>query len=108
MWYARGVQAFADEWFSQKELDKFVSTYVPAGRPGDTQITYVGDTPPAAGGGGGEAQLDVDYMIGPAPGVGTEFWAYQGQEFCHGVFLLVFSSSSSLQTILHIPTSLRA
>ena len=69
----RAVTAFDDEWFSQKELDTFLKAFVPSAQPGDDNITYVGDTP--QDGAGGEAQLDIDYITGPAPGIRTEFWA---------------------------------
>jgi len=81
----RAVTGFDDEWFSRKDLSSFFKAFVPSAQPGDDNITYVGDKP--QDGAGGEAQLDVDYITGPAPGIRTEFWAFEGNDFCQDVFL---------------------
>ena len=36
-----------------------------------------------------EASLDIQYIMGLAPGIKTEFWFYKSMDFCGGKLLIV-------------------
>ena len=59
------------------DLVQFFSTYVPDSKPGidDTVSKFVGD-PGTSTTGTGEATLDIQYIMGVAKGVPTEFWRF--------------------------------
>merc|ERR1711871_1478805 len=58
---------------NQNDLSTFFSKYVPAApKEGATVFAYQGE--PQESGDGGEALLDIEYMMGVAPGVKTEFY----------------------------------
>ena len=58
-----------------------VKQYVPNAKQGDEKLFKVVGTNDQ-GSSGVEAALDVEYIMGVAPGVLTEFWGYQQQDFC--------------------------
>jgi subtilase family serine protease len=67
-----------------KDLKQFFQQYVPNAPPGaDTVSNFVGD--PGGGAAQVEASLDIQYIMGVAPGIDTEFWYYQGGDFCTDV-----------------------
>ena len=59
----------------------FLKQYVPNAKQGDEKLFKVFGTNDQ-GSSGVEAALDVEYIMGVAPGVLTEFWGYQQQDFC--------------------------
>jgi len=59
----------------------FFKQYVPNAKQGDEKLFKVVGTNDQ-GSSGVEAALDVEYIMGVAPGVLTEFWGYQQQDFC--------------------------
>lgn len=73
------------EYQGQNALDtdtaSFFQQYVPAAKQGDEKLYKVVGTNDQ-GSSGVEAALDVEYIMGVAPGVLTEFWGYQQQDFC--------------------------
>jgi tripeptidyl-peptidase-1 len=75
-----GVVEFQGQLMSQKDLTTFFQKYVPGFKTGDDQVyKYVSDKNQ---GEGVEANLDVQYAMGVAPGVKTEMWQYAGYSFC--------------------------
>ena len=73
------------EYQGQDALDSdtklFFQQYVPNAKAGDEKLYKVVGTNDQ-GQSGVEAALDVEYIMGVAPGVLTEFWGYQQQDFC--------------------------
>ena len=73
------------EYQGQDALDtdtaSFFKQYVPNAKQGDEKLFKVVGTNDQ-GSSGVEAALDVEYIMGVAPGVLTEFWGYQQQDFC--------------------------
>ena len=62
------------------DLTEFFKNYVPNAASGDDKVyKFVGD--PGEGGPGVEASLDIQYIMGVAPGVKTEFWYFCKQRF---------------------------
>merc|ERR1719160_644997 len=62
------------------DLRSFFDKYVPRSNASAIH-KFVGDGG-GDGGAGIEASLDVDYIMGVAPGVLTEFWYYATRDFC--------------------------
>ncbi len=71
------------------DLEAFFKQYSPEPlQPGWDQVYHFsGDNPDAHSGksAGNEASLDIQYIMGVAPGVKTEFWAYTEQGVCAGM-----------------------
>ena len=63
------------------DTKQFFQQYVPNAKAGDEKLYKVVGTNDQ-GRSGVEAALDVEYIMGVAPGVLTEFWGYQQQDFC--------------------------
>ena len=73
----QAVVSFGAELMNANDLVQFFSTYVPDSKPGidDTVSKFVGD--PGTGTTGTiEATLDIQYIMGVAKGVPTEFWRF--------------------------------
>ena len=63
------------------DLTQFFKNYVPNAAAGDDKVyKFVGD--PGEGNPGVEASLDIQYIMGVAPGVKTEFWYFASNDFC--------------------------
>ena len=66
---------------NDSDLTEFFKNYVPKAASGDEKVyKFVGD--PGEGSPGTEASLDIQYIMGVAPGVKTEFWYFAGSDFC--------------------------
>ena len=66
---------------SSKDLADFFKQYVPNAPSGsDTVSKFVGDNGDKTG--ETEASLDIQYIMGVAPGIATEFWLYDPNDFC--------------------------
>ena len=66
----QAVAAFNDQNINKLDLEHFFEVEVPHAQPGDDQVTkFVGVCKDGAG---GEALLDIEYIMGVAPGVKTE------------------------------------
>jgi hypothetical protein len=75
------VAEFQGQLIAQNDLDKFFASYVPSAAVGASKIyRYVGNN--GTGHSGVESALDVDYIMGVAPGILTEFWYWESMDFC--------------------------
>merc|ERR1711892_819894 len=79
----QAVAEFQGQTFNPKDLVKYFEAYVPAKQRGDDQLYKVVGTNNPNVQSGVEAALDVEVIMGVAPGIKTEFWGYQGQDFCN-------------------------
>mmetsp|Transcript_40052 Transcript_40052/g.55871 ORF Transcript_40052/g.55871 Transcript_40052/m.55871 type:complete len:669 (+) Transcript_40052:31-2037(+) len=78
----QAVGEFQGQTFAADDLTKFFEKYVPGDtKPEDATISKVVGTNPGHNS-GIEAALDVEYIMGVAPGVKTEFWGFEAQDFC--------------------------
>jgi tripeptidyl-peptidase-1 len=72
----------AMETISETDLSQFFQQYVPDAPAGSDKVTkFVGPTA-GLGGAGIESSLDIQYIMGVAPGIQTEFWYMRNQAFC--------------------------
>jgi hypothetical protein len=77
----QAVAEFQGQTMSSKDLKQFFETYVKDAPTGaDTVSKFVGS--PGDGMGQTEASLDIQYIMGVAPGIDTEFWYYKSSDFC--------------------------
>eukprot|EP00935_MAST-01C_sp_MAST-1C-sp1_P002475 g2475.t1 len=79
----QAVAEFQGQTVNVTDLTQFFRMFV-SGNASSTDSTiskFVGTTP-ATGSGGVEANLDIQYIMGVAPGVQTEFWYFGGRDFC--------------------------
>lgn len=78
----QAVVEFHDQHMSPQHLAKFFETFLPEEASSNTSQVYEYVGSPNEHPYGFEADLDIQYIMGTAPGVKTEFWM-QGQEgFC--------------------------
>jgi len=81
----RAVAEFQGEYTKQDDLTSFFKQYVPSAKEGDDIYTCVGDRCEPENEQehiGVEAMLDIEYIMGPAPGIKSEVWFYKGMSFC--------------------------
>ena len=77
----QAVAEFQGQTMNSTDLQQFFAAYVPNAPSGaDTVSKFVGD--PGDKMGQTEASLDIQYIMGVAPGVATEFWLYNPSDFC--------------------------
>ena len=77
----QAVAEFQGQYMDKDDLTKFFSEEVPSMQSGDDQVSkFVGA--PYKAGTGVEALLDIEFIMGVAPGVKTEFWEWPDQDFC--------------------------
>eukprot|EP00944_MAST-04C_sp_MAST-4C-sp1_P006994 g6994.t1 len=77
----QAVAEFQGQTMNDADLTEFFKNYVPNAASGDDKVyKFVGD--PGEGGPGVEASLDIQYIMGVAPGVKTEFWYFASNDFC--------------------------
>jgi tripeptidyl-peptidase-1 len=78
----QAVAEFQGQFMNSADLvaffKRFVATNFSAGT-GDVVSKFVG--PHNENSKGVEAELDIQYLMGVAPGVATEFWEFPGQDF---------------------------
>merc|ERR1712079_487778 len=70
---------------AQKDVSAWFAQYVPSAKQGDEIFTcFPAGTcePPTHGHVGVEAMLDIEYIMGPAPGIKTEVWSFQNTAWC--------------------------
>eukprot|EP00039_Didymoeca_costata_P018301 m.332968 g.332968 ORF g.332968 m.332968 type:complete len:644 (-) comp17037_c0_seq1:896-2827(-) len=84
----QAVGEFQGQSAEPKDLSKFFEKFVPNAEAGDDTIYKIVGTDGKAP--GVEASLDIEYIMGVAPGIKTEFWGFQKQDFCAD--LLSFTS----------------
>jgi len=75
----QAVAEFQGQTMQPADLAQFFKQYVSSSKA-DTIYKFEGDK--GVGMAGVEASLDVDYIMGVAPGVLTEFWYQKGMDFC--------------------------
>jgi len=77
----QAVAEFQGQTMSSKDLSAFFTEYVPNAPPGSDKVSkFVGDAGDKVG--QTEASLDIQYIMGVAPGIATEFWLYDPNDFC--------------------------
>jgi tripeptidyl-peptidase-1 len=77
----QAVAEFQGQTEKPADLAQFFKQFVPSAEAKDGSIyKFVGDD--GTGVAGIESSLDVDYIMGVAPGLLTEFWYYKGSDFC--------------------------
>ena len=90
----QAVAEFQRRFMKKADLKDFFSTLVPKARAGDELVSkFVGSA--YHEGASTEAALDVQYLMGVAPGVSSEFWEWAGSDFCadlHGYTDALLSS----------------
>ena len=77
----QAVAEFQGQDMRKSDLEKFFKEEVPTAEPGDDKVhAFVGA--PYTAGSGVEAALDIQFIMGVAPGVKTEFWEWPDNDFC--------------------------
>jgi tripeptidyl-peptidase-1 len=77
----QAVAEFQGQTMANSDLVDFFQKYVPGAKTGDDKVyAFKGD--PGTGGAGIEASLDIQYIMGVAPGLLTEFWYQKNFAFC--------------------------
>lgn len=77
----QAVAEFQGQTMNDSDLQEFFKNYVPKAVSGDDKVyKFVGD--PGEGSPGVEASLDIQFIMGVAPGVKTEFWYFASNDFC--------------------------
>merc|ERR1712232_960326 len=77
----QAVAEFQGQTMSSDDLDTFWKMYLPHMEPELGKVhKFVGDA--GEGGSETEADLDIQYIMGVAPGVLTEFWYFRSMDFC--------------------------
>ena len=75
------VAEFQGQYMKDSDLVSFFSKFLPHAQKGDDQVyKFVGS--PNKQQGAVEASLDIQYMMGVAPHVKSEFWLYAPMAFC--------------------------
>ena len=80
----RAVAEFQGQYMNSDDLATMFKKYVPNYKAGtdDTVYKYVGAPKKNAKHPSVEANLDIQYIMGSAVGIKTEFWLYPGMNFC--------------------------
>ncbi len=82
----QAVVEFQGSTANVTDLRTFFSRYVPGARPEDGTIhAFVGDL--GSGIADAEASLDIQYLMGIAPGIRTDFYMYSDLDLCTGLKL---------------------
>mmetsp|Transcript_11808 Transcript_11808/g.19887 ORF Transcript_11808/g.19887 Transcript_11808/m.19887 type:complete len:581 (-) Transcript_11808:370-2112(-) len=77
----QAVAEFQGEYMKKQDLEKFFKHEVPHFKTGDDQVTkFIGV--PYKKGDGVEADLDIQFIMGVAPGVKTYFFEWPEMDFC--------------------------
>jgi len=77
----QAVAEFQGQTMASKDLATFFKQYVPNAPTGADKVSkFVGDQGDKVG--ETEASLDIQYIMGVAPGIATEFWLYDPSDFC--------------------------
>jgi len=77
----QAVAEFQGQQTQAEDLQKFFEQYVPSASATEAKIhRFVGQN--GTGQAGGEAELDIEYIMGLAPNVLTEFWYWSSDDLC--------------------------
>merc|ERR1711998_189864 len=79
---SQAVAEFQGQTMASTDLSAFFSEYVKKYNKGQDDVVskFVGDTDKQSG--QTEASLDIQYIMGTAPGIKTEFWLENSMDFC--------------------------
>ena len=77
----QAVAEFQGQTMNETDLKTYFEKYVPSAQPGDDTIDrFIGD--PGDGAPADEASLDIQFIMGVSPGIKTDFYLYDSQDFC--------------------------
>eukprot|EP01047_Picozoa_sp_COSAG01_P090725 COSAG01_NODE_22510_length_852_cov_1.434263_1_plen_122_part_10 len=77
----QAVAEFQGQTMNSTDLASYFEMFVPEAEKGDDTVhKFIGDKGDAAG--EGEASLDIQFIMGVAPGVRTDFYLYDSMDFC--------------------------
>jgi len=77
----QAIAEFQGQTMNETDLSSSFKEYFPGVSAAQAKVyKFVGDA--GIGGAGIEASLDVDYIMGVAPGVLTEYWYQKSNDFC--------------------------
>lgn len=77
----QAVAEFQGQTEKDEDLVAFFKDYVKSAEKGDDEVyAFEGDKNRESG--QVEASLDIQYIMGVAPGIKTEFWLFLGNDFC--------------------------
>jgi tripeptidyl-peptidase-1 len=98
----QAVAEFQGQYMSKDDLTSFFTNISPPGaKAGDDQVAkFVGVD--YKKGSGVEALLDIEYIMGVAPGVATEFWEWPGMDFCGDLMKFTTELLASNVTVMSI------
>jgi len=82
----QAVGEYQGENFNPSDNTQFFQTFVKDANPDESKLFKVVGAN-AQGPSGTEAALDVEYVMGVAPGILTEFWGFMQQDFCQDLLL---------------------
>ena len=75
------VAEFQGQTMNETDLQTYFDMFVPDAKPGDDSIDrFIGD--PGNGASADEASLDIQFIMGVAPGIKTDFYLYNSMDFC--------------------------
>ena len=83
----QAVGEYEGENFNPSDNTQFFQTFVKDANPDESKLFKVVGANAQAGPSGTEAALDVEYVMGVAPGILTEFWGFMQQDFCQDLLL---------------------
>eukprot|EP01003_Olkasia_polycarbonata_P005718 NODE_55_length_1873_cov_108.494518_g35_i0.p1 GENE.NODE_55_length_1873_cov_108.494518_g35_i0~~NODE_55_length_1873_cov_108.494518_g35_i0.p1 ORF type:complete len:548 (-),score=152.68 NODE_55_length_1873_cov_108.494518_g35_i0:170-1813(-) len=78
----QAVAEFQGQLMSGASLKSFFKKFVPNAKTGDDMVYKFVGTDAGKNGTGIEALLDIEYIMGVAPGLKSEFWEFPAQQFC--------------------------
>ena len=87
----QAVAEFQGQAMNSTDLVTFFKNEVPEAQAGDDVVSKFIGNREAGAPASVEGSLDIQFIMGVAPGVKTEFWYYSGEDFCGD--LLVWSCS---------------
>ena len=97
---SQAVAEFQKEYMSKDDLRTFFKEEVPTAQEGDDEVAAFKGVPYKEGT-GVEALLDIEFIMGVAPGVHTEFWEWPAQDF-----VVIFTRTRTLCSSLEVPSSI--
>merc|ERR1712137_561665 len=77
----QAVAEFQGQTMKPTDLSSFFKHYLPTA-PANSGTVHKFVPSTGAGSAGIEASLDIEYIMGVAPGLLTEFWYWKGMDFC--------------------------
>ncbi|EDQ89292.1 uncharacterized protein MONBRDRAFT_32487 [Monosiga brevicollis MX1] len=78
----QAVAEFQAQYMNKNDLVSFFKAEVPKAQTGDDQVAkFVGS--PYVEGSSVEAALDIQFIMGVADGVATQFWEFPNNDFCN-------------------------